>query len=653
MITHISRLYEIKTQMRSEMRTDLASLLSERSRIFHEESSRQIYSFDQGEVPASLRKLLIPDSRPELIVQPGTMGDLVACARYAKDKSVALVPRGAATFGMGGAVPHHGGILLDFSTRRDIYKLDPQKQTLRVGAGCRWADAAHYLQQNGLDLCTYPTSWFSTIGGWASTGGCGIGCTRYGSFHDLIEAITAVTPSGEILSLTREDQRLPFFLGTEGQMGAIWDVTFRVRPKPGRQIPFLILFDSNQAAMECAQELLQQTFLPYHLKFLDADRIHEINHLLHEEHPNLKPGVELPEKPTLLACFEEETDDFREWARKKALFTVSDYKASLLWRERMFPLRVKRIAPGLLASELILPLPRVAAYVDRAAELGKTFGVRIASECYFLNDGTALTLPVYTFRGANAMDEALKSSLAYVLTRTGIQMGGRPYGIGIWNTPFVKHKYGKRFREFKQFKMSMDPSSLFNPGKFFELGFRTGVLGKLAAIPLSSKMVPLWTSIQPHLAKILISPQRTQRNEINSFTSAPSASSAVKTNEELCSKCGSCISVCPAYIDTQDERTTARGKLHLGKRILNGDAIDAEEAGVLFLCMHCGACTDVCQSRLDLVPVWDELERHVEQQFGKDAGFVERFVKSVETKKIMGVPYARGAEIVGGHQSES
>src|SRR5215475_4828240 len=140
-------------------------------------------------------------------------------------------------------------------------------------------------------------------------------------------------------------------------MGAIWDVTFQIRKRPIGQWPYVILFDSPDAALQCAHELLAE-HKPYHLKYLDAARVHEINHLLHEEHPNLKTGVEVPEKHILLACFEssEEANAFHSWTKKKALFVLSDYKAHLLWRERMFPLRVKRIAPGLLASELILPL---------------------------------------------------------------------------------------------------------------------------------------------------------------------------------------------------------------------------------------------------------------------------------------------------------
>jgi glycolate dehydrogenase FAD-linked subunit len=620
------------------MKAELQRYLTSHSLLFDDPSSRRIYSFDQGEVPPSLRQLLLPNSEPDLVVQPGSLQDLVGCIRFAKEKQVALVPRGASTFGMGGAVPHRGGILLDFSTRREIYELNQEHQMIRVGAGCRWSDVSQYLGQFQLELCTYPTSWFSTIGGWASTGGVGIGCTRYGSFHQLIESITVATASGETRTLKRNDPELEFFLGTEGQMGAIWDITFKIRTKPARQTPFLTIFDSENEALGCAAEMLSK-FQPYHLKFLDAPRIQEINHLLREEHPNLKSGLDLIEKPTLLACMEENTDDFRLWAQKQSLFLISDYRAHLLWRERMFPLRVKRVAPGLLASELILPIDRVAKYVRKTASLGKKFGVELANECYFLNDQTALTLPVYTFRSKNKIDEALKSSLSYVLTETGIRMGGRPYGIGIWNSPFLKHKYGNRLKDFRNFKGKMDSGALFNPGKFFDLQFRTGLAGKLAALPLNSALIPVWTRINPILASMMTT--RTNQH-------APRNEDLILENEELCSKCGSCISVCPAYIDTKDERTTARGKLQLGKWMLSGGALTAEEANTLFLCMHCGACTDVCQSRLDLVPVWDELEKRVAEKFGKDQERVGRFVKSVEEKKIMGVPYAQDAEVLIG-----
>ncbi|HJZ13163.1 MAG TPA: FAD-binding protein, partial [Acidobacteriota bacterium] len=595
----------------------LQKCLSSTSAIYGEPSSLRIYSFDQGEVPPSLRKALVPNSDPDLAVQPGTLTDLESTIRFCLDEGKFVVPRGASTYGMGGAVPHLGGILLDFSMRREIYEFNAGSGTIRVGAGARWSDVSEFLKPRGYDLCAYPTSWFSTVGGWTSTGGCGIGCTRYGSFHGLIQSITVVDASGAVRRLSVPDPEFRSFLGTEGQMGAIWDITFQVRKKPAVQFPFVILFDEIQGALDAAAELLRK-FHPFHMKFLDAARVHEINHLMREEHSSWKSHLNLPEKPCLLLCLEDpsEAEALRGWSQKRGVELLSDFRAHLLWRERMFPLRVKRIAPGLLASELILPLNKVASFAKKAATLGEQFGVRLATECYFLNDGTALTLPVYTFSSKGTVDEALKSSLAFVLTQAGIRLGGRPYGIGIWNSPFLKYKFGDDLERLKQYKKQIDPHSLFNPGKFFELKFRTGMIGKAAAFPLKAAMIPIWTAVNPLLARFLTRKNKTHKRP----------SDLILENEELCSKCGSCISVCPAYIQTKDERTTARGKLQLGKLMLNGGTMTAEEANVLFLCMHCGACTDVCQSRLDLVPVWDELERRVETHFGKDLPRVQEFV---------------------------
>src|SRR5206468_3219730 len=97
---------------------------------------------------------------------------------------------------------------------------------------------------------------------------------------------------------------------------------------------------------------------------------------------------------------------------------------------------------------------------------------------------------------------------------------------------------------------------LFNPGKFFELKFRTSLAGSFAALPLHSWLIPIWTKLNPLFARFLTE---------SGGTAGSAPAHLVLQNEELCSRCGSCIPVCPAYIETRDERTTARGKLQLGK----------------------------------------------------------------------------------------
>lgn len=611
----------------------LQKALSGDSRIISDPTHLRMFSFDQGDVPEPMRSLLIPDTLPDLAVQPHSVHDLQATIQYGLESGSPIVPRGASTFGLGGAIPHHGGILLDFSTYREIIDFNPETKTIQVSAGCRWADVSRFLEPLGFALCTYPTSWFSTVGGWVATGGIGIGCTKFGSFHDLIRELTVVTAEGEIRTLTPQDPDFKFLLGTEGQMGAIWDVSFLVQRRSKAQLPFVLRFDSVSDALDCADELLNK-FNPYHLKFLSASRMHEINHLAKEEHPGLKNDLLHSEKDSLLICFDEaDTQKFREWTRKNSVVMESNYRAHWLWRDRMFPLRVKRLAPGLLASEVVLPQKIASRFVDRANELGRRFHVNLACEGYIIKGGNVLMLPVYTFHSSGKIDAALKSSLSYALTRLGIQLGGRPYGTGIWNTPFVRNRFNN-LRDLRYYKNSKDPGKHFNPGKFFNLNFRTGLVAKLASMVFSSPMISLAGITAPIMATILTRDAHTERNK-----------DLVLLNEEMCSKCGSCIPVCPAYIETGDERTTARGKLQLGLAMMRNQELPTKAAQMLFLCMHCGACTDVCQSRLDLVPVWDELERRVEERFGKNKQHVSEFFESVESKQIMEIPYARGYKV--------
>jgi ferredoxin len=240
-------------------------------------------------------------------------------------------------------------------------------------------------------------------------------------------------------------------------------------------------------------------------------------------------------------------------------------------------------------------------------------------------------LPVFTFHARNALAELYTASLSLVLTKLGIALGGRPYVIGIWNTPFARAKFGEKFDTLRAYKSKIDPDGLFNPGKFFTLP------APWSSLMVGGVSIGVARLAAPLHRKLFDSPP--QREPAREPGRPPTALSPlldlIEYNATLCSRCGSCVPVCPAYIYTKDERTTARGKLQLGLALLTGESLDAEGAQALFYCMHCRACTDVCQSSLDLVPVWDELERRVAQAYGKDHHKIEEFVRGVEQMEIM------------------
>jgi ferredoxin len=276
----------------------------------------------------------------------------------------------------------------------------------------------------------------------------------------------------------------------------------------------------------------------------------------------------------------------------------------------------------MLASELSLPLNQIPTFIEKAKKLGRKFGVNIATEAIIINRHEAMTISAFLCDGRNSSKYLVQLLLVPMLTRLGIKFKGRPYGIGIWNTPFVKQKLGKKFfKEAKRFKKKKDPAKIFNPGKFFSLRtsffnlpgllFKPFVFNPLMDLLLFSS--PLWGWFSSFFTG-------RKKEETSEFHQVP----------WQCARCNSCLSTCPAYLVTRDERISPKNKLTLLKKILQQETITPETGSLAFLCLHCHLCEKICQSQLKLVSCWEELEKRLEKKFPRPAELIADFIKQVE-----------------------
>ena len=135
---------------------------------------------------------------PDFVVQPKNVDEIKKVLAFANDHKIPVVPRGAASWGFGGVIPTRGGIVIDLSPFRNILNIDPAQKTVTVEAGARWSDIDILAKKQGLCLMTYPSSKFSTVGGWVSTGGIGINSFRYGHLSKQIVSITVIMGNGEV-----------------------------------------------------------------------------------------------------------------------------------------------------------------------------------------------------------------------------------------------------------------------------------------------------------------------------------------------------------------------------------------------------------------------------------------------------------------------
>jgi ferredoxin len=214
----------------------------------------------------------------------------------------------------------------------------------------------------------------------------------------------------------------------------------------------------------------------------------------------------------------------------------------------------------------------------------------------------------------------------------------------------VDHADPKESLELTHAKKELDPQNIMNRGKYPRLSgkfgglpatlFSPGVLG--SALRLVNKLG--WIPVAG--IKALASGELMVRQDDD----------VLLTAADQCAMCGACVGVCPAYMLTKDERVTARGKLLTAREMLNGSTISAEHAHISFLCMRCKACEQVCQSKLSLVPLYDEMEKRLAAKYGKDDEQIKRFIEVAEHSAYYDalvdrglVLGAAGKNVEGGH----
>jgi ferredoxin len=214
--------------------------------------------------------------------------------------------------------------------------------------------------------------------------------------------------------------------------------------------------------------------------------------------------------------------------------------------------------------------------------------------------------------------------LVSILTKVGVTLGAEPYGLGLWNAAFIHNLYSKtKQRDSRAYKAQVDPNNIMNPGKFFSSGLK-GVSSFIFHPAIFIPAVQFMVVTSPVIGKV-ITIIFGKDKKIDSLD--------LELSMHACAKCGNCIAVCPAYLVTKDEALTAKGKIALAKKLLTGQPVTPEEAANAFLCMRCKACEDICQTNLELMMLWDTLEKRLEGQFGRPDAQIVEFLKKVDFSK--------------------
>lgn len=615
---------------------DLRSHVGESCYVAQSFFERKNYSRDLARVPPLLEKMLFRPT-PLLIVQPMSEGDIVNILKFCRSRGLAVFPRGVGSFAFGGSVPTRKGIVLDLSPMMAILKVDPDKYSVRVQPGARWADVAEKIEEFGLIPVTTPTSRFSTVGGWIATGGMGLGSYAHGNIRASVQGIRVARPDGTLNELDSRDESIKDLFGTEGQFGIMTEIILRVRPKPRHSGVCMLTFDSPASAFEFTKEVSSRGHHCSHMAFFDREYMRKEN-ILFTEHTGLSDPI-VPEKDAVLLHFENPESERHFLALRNGdadRIHENHIAARYLWSERYFPLKSQRISPGLLGTEVVVPQSKISRYIRKIRKLGSYFDIIPTIEVIYCREKNAVSnLVILSF----PCDYSRKLHYVFcllftqLLVRQAVRLRGYPYGLGIWNTPFVKNKHKREIlEEFKKKKQAIDPDGMLNPDKFFK------IKGRFFNIPaFFMRPVPFRTLLAfshffaPVLGLVarLLKPKQSGRWDVPA-KEYNQGRALLHQSAQRCTSCGSCISVCPAYHITRDELVAGRTKLRMAEEMMNGIEMEGTDVHSPFQCLHCGLCEEVCQTRLPLRDCYDVLEDWIEIRFGSPTETIRNFIEKLD-----------------------
>lgn len=201
--------------------------------------------------------------QPHGVVRPSSTGEVAKVMIAAQTHRVPVTTRGGGLTTEGEAVAF-GGLLLDMTSMNRVLQIDTETMTVRTEAGIFWHQLGEVLRRDGLDYLSAPLNMTSTVGGVLGVGGVDINSPRFGFSSDQALALKIVTPTGEIVDCSEQENRDLFerVLFGYGQFGIITEATLMIRPFTPIVMKYFY-YSSLRTAIEDLQMIVKENASDY------------------------------------------------------------------------------------------------------------------------------------------------------------------------------------------------------------------------------------------------------------------------------------------------------------------------------------------------------------------------------------------------------
>jgi glycolate dehydrogenase FAD-linked subunit len=458
--------------MKAEILQDLKAIVGAES-VLSSAEDLVMYEYDGS----------VETARPECVVFPSCTEQVSRIARLAKKHDVAIVGRGAGTGLSGGALARGGGIVIVFARMNKILEIDLENRRARVQPGVVNLDLTRAVEHAGMYFAPDPSSQKAcTIGGNVSENAGGPHTLAYGVTTNHVTGLELVLPDGEIVRIGGKlsdaigYDLCGLFVGSEGTLALVTEITVRLSRKPEAVKTLLAIFETVDDASETVAEMTARAITPGACEMLDGWTLGAVEDYVHAGFPRDSAAVLLIEVEGLEESVSAQASAVEGLCRghhaREVRMARNEKERELLWKGRKNAFgALGRLAPSNYVLDGVIPRSKLPQALRRIKEIGSEYGFSIGN-IFHAGDGNLHPIVLYDPRDAAQFEGAVKASGEII--RYCVEIGGTltgEHGVGMEKNELMPLLFSDDdFELMRRIHDAFNPGSRLNPGKVFPLG---------------------------------------------------------------------------------------------------------------------------------------------------------------------------------------
>jgi alkyldihydroxyacetonephosphate synthase len=427
--------------------------------------------------PLSTKRALTGEhpNQADVIVKVSSTEEISAVLAAATVESVPVTVRALGSSVTGQPLPVRGGIVLDVSGMPASYSVDETNMTVTASASYNGGQLEDALAAKGWTMAMSPQSLYrSSVGGWIATLATGQFSSLYGGIEDLTIGYTVILATGEMIELKASPRAAmgpdlrQFFIGSEGTLGVITSVTFKIFPVAEAQLLQTFAMPTVRDGLAFMREQVSVGLRPFLIRFYDVD---EARHAMVD--PTIDTPILFLGSRGVPSMVETELAILSELAEKHGGEALGPAGAEA-WMGRRFDFSsVEKLLaePGGFAETI-----EVAHNWSQINELHTAMKEALAPMAtevlahfsHVYSQGTSMYVILL---GKAESDEAAVARLE-TIWKTAMEVClslsaelSHHHGGGLARSPYTKRSLGDAHLILRKVKAALDPAGILNPGK--------------------------------------------------------------------------------------------------------------------------------------------------------------------------------------------